>query len=125
MGSAATVFSGWMHTGRMWLAALVVVGWCVWCMRGVAVLQAKVVVLCGLVFVWGVCWCAVGCLGQHCVCFLVACVLLVVLLGCWWCVGVVCENWIVDASMTDAVLLLLVVVVVWCWCVISFFFVVF
>ena len=112
MGSAATVFSGWMHTGRIGLAT-----W--WWLVGV----------CGACGVWlcckqndapvrigvraGVCVGALlGVWGGTVVCSLVACVLLVVFVGCWWCVGVVCENWIVDASMTDAALLLLL----WWWC---------
>ena len=112
MGSAATVFfrvdAHWAHRLATWWWLVGVCGACgVWlcCKQNDAPVRIGVragVCVGALLGVWG----------GTVVCSLVACVLLVVFVGCWWCVGVVCENWIVDASMTDAALLLLL----WWWC---------
>ena len=47
-----------------------------------------------------VCWHAVGCLGQHVLCVpgSARCASALCVVGVW-CVGVVCENWRVDASI--------------------------
>lgn len=47
-----------------------------------------------------VCWHAVGCLGQHVLCVpgSARCASALFVVGVW-CVGVVCENWRVDASI--------------------------
>jgi len=48
---------------------------------------------------WISCWCIVGCLGHYplfwCLTILLVCMVCV----CWFVVGVLCENCIVDASI--------------------------
>ena len=75
-------------------------------------------------FVWLACCWVSGALTQGCLCvFRVACMWLLMLCG-WLCVGVVCENWRVDASI-DACACVPASPLFWvvwvCACVVCFF----
>ena len=83
-----------------------------WCPRFVLVdARPKTVV------VWLACCWVSGALTQGCLCvFRVACMWLLMLCG-WLCVGVVCENWRVDASIDACACMPVATVFWWCGCV--------
>ena len=84
------VFCGWMACwgARLFVCGITIIGYRYLVVGGVWLTQ----------MVFGVRWCIVGCLGWHMVVVpgpaICGCCLLVVVCG----VGVLCENWIVDAS---------------------------